>query len=166
MPLVRYQSPDDPAFTVSGQSRFRVNHGVFYLRKAPLRDRISEILADQEGWNLAAMKLVQENRRLRACLEWLDSLPAEGEEVVVPELIHEPAIDLVADRLIGDAAYERAECPACAATYAQAEVQVEAWAYIDDGVTVRGRRSNCPRDHTIHALTDVIEDPEIGLMDD
>src|SRR4051812_25393889 len=99
MPLIRHQSPDDPAFVVFDKARFRVEHGVFYLRPDSIRARIAEILEEHQGWDLRVMKLVQENQRLRDCDEWLSSLPAGDEGVVVPELKHEPAIDRVADRL-------------------------------------------------------------------
>ncbi len=162
MAIVRYRSPDAPAFVVFEKARFRVEHGAFALRPAPLRRRVAAVLEDRRGWNLAAMKLVEEDRRLRACLEWLEAIPDRGDEVVVPDLVHEPALDVVADALIGDGEYERVECPSCEASYAPDEVSREAWTFEEDGVTVHGRRSTCPRGHTIHALIDLVDalDPE------
>jgi len=166
MSTVRYRSPDDPAFVVFDKARFRVEPATFHLRLGPLRRGLAAAIAERGGWNLAAMKLVEEDRRLRSCLEWLEGLPEDGEGPVVPELVHEPALDLVADALIGDGEYERAECPACGATYAPAEVGRGPWAFEDAGITVRGRRSTCPRGHTIHALTDLIDDPGMESRDD
>jgi hypothetical protein len=166
MALIRYQSPDDSSFVVFDTSRFRIEHGVFLLRVGPLRARIAEKLEEQRDWNLRAMKLEQENRRLSDCLEWLDSLPEEGGEVVIPDLKHEPAIDVVADRSIGDGDYEKAICPACEAELTPAEVIVEPWEFEEGGVTVRGRRSTCRRGHTIHVLTDEIDAEDLELPDD
>jgi hypothetical protein len=166
MPFVRYQSPDDPAFVVFDRARFRVEHGVFYLRPGSIRARIAEILEEHRGWDLRIMKLVEENRRLQACSDWLESLPVVDEEVVVPELKHQPAIDLVADRLIGDGDYERVECPICLASYAPDEVELEAWEYEEEGMTVHGRRTVCGKGHTIHALRDLIDAPGIELEAD
>ncbi len=112
------------------------------------------------------MKLVEENRRLASCLEWLQSLDEGGDEVLVPDLNHEPAIDLVADRLIGDGHFEHAYCPACETAYSPEEVAREPWSFEEEGVTVRGRRSACRQGHTIHVVTDAIDAPEIELKDD
>ena len=60
---------------------------------------IAAKLEERREWNLQAMKLVQETRRLESCLEWLGTLGDDPETVAIPELKHEPAIDLVADRL-------------------------------------------------------------------
>ena len=157
MAYVRYQSPDDPAFTVFDKSRFRVDHAIFLLRPAPLRARIAELIEERRDWNLRAMKLVEEARRLESCLEWLESLGDELDAVAIPELKHEPAIDLVADRLIGDGHYERAICPACEADYPPGEVAREPWEFEEEGVTIRGFRSLCPAGHTIHVLTEEID---------
>jgi len=166
MPLIRYLSPDDPAFLDFDKARFRVEHGVFYLRPGSIRARIAEILEEHRGWNLQALKLVQENRRLQACSEWLESLPVVDEGVVVPELKHEPAIDLVADRLIGDGDYERVECPICLASYEPDEVGLEDWEFEEEGTTIHGRRTVCRQGHTIHALRDSIDAPGIELEGD
>ena len=161
MAFVRYQSPDEPSFTAFDVSRFRVDHATFLLRVAPLRALIGEKLEEQAGWNLPAMKLVEENRRLASCLEWLETLGDDADVVAIPDLKHEPAIDLVADRLIGDGEYQRAYCPACQAEYRPGEVTRDAWEFEEDGVTVRGVRSVCRRGHTIHVLTEGID--AIGL---
>ena len=166
MAFVRFQSPDDTAFTVFDTSRFRVDHGIFLLRVAPLRQRIEEKLEEQKGWDLRVMKLVEENRRLASCLDWLSTLAEDGEKVVIPDLKDEPAIDLVADRLIGDGQYERAYCPRCDTAYSPDEVTRESWEFEEGGVTVRGRRSICRQGHTIHVVTDAIDAPEIELSDD
>jgi hypothetical protein len=166
MAYVRYQSPDDPAFVVFDESRFRVDHGLFLLRVAPLRARIAEKLEEQRDWNLPAMKLVEENRRLASCLEWLATFQDDSDSVVIPELQHEPAIDVVADRLIGDREYDRAFCPACEVEYSPGEILLEAWAFDEEGVTVKGRRSACRQGHTIHVVTDEIEAPDLELPDD
>ncbi len=165
MAFVRFQSPDEPAFTVFDASRFRVEHGVFLLRLAPLRERIETKLEEHKGWDLRVMKLVEENRRLVSCLEWLRSLPDEGDDVATPDLKDEPAIDLVANGLIGDGHFERAFCPACEAAYAPKEVTREPWEFEQEGVTVRGRRTACRQGHTIHVVTDAIDAPEIELDD-
>jgi hypothetical protein len=166
MSLVRYQSPDDPAFVVFDRPRFRVEHGVFYLRSASIRAGIAVILEQHRGWDLRIMRLVEENRRLQACSEWLESLPAGDREVVVPELKHEPAIDLVADGLIGDRDYDRVDCPICLASYAPEEIVLEAWEYEEDGTSVHGRKTLCGRGHTIHALRDSIDAPGIEMESD
>lgn len=166
MPLVRYQSPDDPAFAAFDRSRFRVEHGTFYLRPDRIRFRIGEVLDRHRDWDLAVMKLVEEDRRLRACSDWLDSLPPGGEDPVVPDLKHEPAIDRVADRMIGDGEFARVDCPACPASYAPGEVTREPWEFEEDGTTLRGRRTLCGRGHPIHAIRDEVEAPGIELDDD
>jgi len=163
MTTVRYRSPDDPAFVVFDKARFRIEHATFHLRFDPIRRALAAAIAEREGWNLAAMKLVEEDRRLRSCLEWLNKLPAAAEGPVSPDLVHEPAIDVVADTLIGAGEYDRAECPACDVAYAAAEIAREPWAFDEKGVSVRGRRSTCPRGHTLHALTDLIDDPGIEV---
>jgi len=114
------------------------------------------------------MKLLAEDRRLRACLEWLEELPEDvnGPSLIAPDLVHEPAIDVVADALIGNGDYDLAECPACEAPYKPAEIAREPWAFEEDGVTVRGRRSTCPRGHILHALTDQIDDPGMEFTDE
>jgi hypothetical protein len=166
MAYVRYQSPDDPAFVVFDESRFRVDHGLFLLRIAPLRARIAEKLEEQRDWNLPAMKLVEENRRLASCLEWLETLADDSDVVAIPELKHEPAIDVVANRLIADREYGRAFCPACKVEYAPGEVTLEPWAFDEGGVTVRGRRSACRQGHTIHVIADEIDAPDLEIPDD
>jgi len=166
MAFVRYQSPDDSTFRVFETSRFRVDHGLFLLRVAPLRRAIEAKLEEQRAWNLPAMKLVEENRRLASCLEWLEALGDDSDVVAIPDLKHEPAIDLVADRIIGDGEYERAFCPSCEVEYAPSEITLDPWEFEEEGVTVRGRRSLCGQGHTIHILTDLIDAPEIELPDD
>jgi hypothetical protein len=166
MAFVRYQSPDDTAFLVFDASRFRVDHAVFLLRTAPLRASIGEKLEERRDWNLQAMKLVEENRRLESCLEWLESLGDDPDLVAIPELKHEPAIDLVADALIGEGEFERAFCTACEAEYAAELIAREPWQFEEDGVTVRGRRSICPNGHTIHVLTEGIDAPDLEAPDD
>ena len=50
MAFVRYQSPDEPAFTVFETSRFRVDHAIFLLRLDPLsRNRFREISSRNSG---------------------------------------------------------------------------------------------------------------------
>jgi hypothetical protein len=166
MAYVRYQSPDDPSFIVFDVSRFRIDHAIFLLRVAPLRARIEGKLEEQRDWNLQAMKLVEENRRLSSCLEWLDTLSDDADLVAIPDLKHEPAIDVVADRLIGDGDYERAFCPACEAEYSPGEVSRDAWAFEEEGVTVRGSRSVCRQGHTIHVLTEEIDVLDLEGPDD
>ena len=161
MATVRYQSPDDTSFLVFDESRFRIDHGIFLLRVAPLRARVEEKLEEQRDWNLRAMKLVEENRRLNSCLEWLDTLGDDPDLVAVPELKHEPAIDVVADRLIGDGGFERAFCPACRSDYSPGELARDAWEFEEGGVTVRGIRSLCRQGHTIHVLTEGIDAPDL-----
>jgi hypothetical protein len=157
MAFVRYQSPDESTFTVFDISRFQVEHGLFLLRLVPLRNAIEAMLEKQRDWNLPAMKLVEENRRLASCLEWLQSLDDDSDVVVLPDLKHEPAIDLVADRLIVDHDYFKMFCPACEIEYRPEQVTLEPWAFEEDGVIVRGRRSTCPNGHTIHVMTDEID---------
>ncbi len=165
MALIRYQSPDDSSFLVFDQSRFRVEHGLFLLKLAPLKASLAAKLAEQSGWNLVAMKLVQENRRISACLEFLDKIADEPDLVVIPDLKDEPAIDLVANHLIGDREFDRVFCPACEAEYLADDVLLELWAFAEEGVTVRGRRSVCGQGHTIHVQTDSIDAPEIEFDD-
>jgi hypothetical protein len=157
MAFVRYQSPDDPVYTVFDVSRFRVDHGLFLLKVPPLCSRIEKKLEEQREWNLQAMKLVEENRRLTACLDWLHSLDAESEIVAIPELRHEPAIDLVADELISNLEYDRVFCPACEVEYSRDEVLREAWQFEEDGVTIQGRRSICGQGHNIHVVADLVD---------
>ena len=52
---------------------------------------------------------------MKSCLEWLETLGDDPDLVAIPELKHEPAVDLVADRLIADVAFAKAYCPACEA---------------------------------------------------
>ena len=166
MALVQYQSPDDPAFMVFDETRFRVEHGIFHLRAWPLRGLLAEILDSHAGWDLDRMKLVAENRRVRDCLEWLDSLPAGSDDILIPELIHEPAIDLVADALIGRKQYDRVICPACLVAYSPERVALDLWEFAEEDVTVRGRRTSCPQGHTIHVLTEAIDAPDLESPDD
>ena len=166
MAFIRYQSPDDPAFTVFETSRFRVDHAIFLLRIAPLRGRIRDKLEEQRDWNLQAMKLVEENRRLASCLDWLDSIQDEPDSVVIPELKHEPALDVVADGLIGEGHYERVFCPACEVEYRAEQVTREPWRFEEDGVTVRGNRSTCREGHTIHVHTEEIDAIDLEASDD
>jgi hypothetical protein len=163
MAFVRYQSPDDSPFLVFDQVRFRVEHGLFLLKLTPLKASLAAKLAEQSGWNLVAMKLVQENRRLSACLEWLETIADEPELVVIPDLKDEPAIDLVANQLIGSREYERVFCPACEAEYRAEEIEIEPWAFEEEGVTVRGHRSLCGKGHTIHIQTDEIDAGDLEL---
>jgi len=165
MALVRYQSPDEPAFTVFDRSRFRVDHAIFLLHVPSLRDRLREKLEEQRDWNLAAMKLVEENRRLAACLEWLETLPEDADVVVIPELKHEPALDLVADALIAEKAFAKAFCPACEREYLADQVAAEPWEFEEDGVTVKGRRSTCLQGHTIHVRTEGIDALDLETPD-
>ena len=167
MPAIQYRSPDDPAFVVFDRARFRVEHAAFHLRPGALRRALADAIAERAGWNLAAMKLVEEDRRLRACLEWLEKLPGDdGDLIIAPDLVHEPALDVVADGLIGSGEYDRTECPACQALYAPADVTREPWAFEEGGITVRGRRSTCPGGHTLHVMTDLIDTPELEIEDD
>ncbi len=166
MAFVRYQSPDDSAFLVFDASRFRVDHAIFLLQAAPLRAAISQKLAERRDWNLEAMKLAQETRRLESCLEWLESLGDDPDKVAIPDLKHEPAIDLVADALIGEGRFERAFCTACEADYPADHVSRDPWRFEEDGVTVRGLRSLCPNGHTIHVLTEGIDAPDLESSDD
>ena len=166
MAFIRYQSPDDSAFTVFDTTRFRVDHAIFLLRLDPLRERIKETLEEHSHWNLQAMKLVEENRRLVACLDWLDSIPHDSDSVIIPELKHEPALDVVADGLIGEGHYERVFCPACEIEYHAEQITREPWEFEEDGVTVRGLRSICQRGHTIHVRTDVIDALDLESPDD
>lgn len=166
MAYVRYQSPDDPAFQVFDVSRFRVDHAVFLLPVAPLRARIVEKLEQRRDWDLRAMKLVEETRRLDSCLEWLETLSDDPDEVAIPELKHEPAIDLVADALIGDSEFERTYCIACEAEYRANQVTREPWRFEEEGVAIRGLRSTCPNGHTIHVLTEAIDAPDLESPDD
>lgn len=165
MALVRYQSPDDSAFLVFDVSRFRVEHGVFLLQVDALRRSIAAKVEERAGWNLAAMKLLEEHRRLVSCLEWLDTVGDDLEIVEVPELKHEPAIDLVANGLIAEGQFGRAYCPGCQMDYRPDEVIKEPWRFEEDGVGVRGRRSVCPAGHTIHTLTDEIDAPDLESDD-
>ena len=166
MPVVRYQSPDDPAFVVFDKARFRVEHGLFYLRVESVRQKLAEVLEVHAGWHLEFMKLVEENRRVQACVEWLDALPGDTEQVHIPELVHEPAIDLVANALIAHQEYDRVDCPACLASYATNAVSLDPWEFEDQGVILRGRRTVCPKGHTIHVVTDLIEDLEVETEGD
>ena len=166
MAFVRYQSPDDPAFLVFDASRFRVDHAVFLLHVAPIRSRLAEKLDEQRGWNLAAMKLVEENRRLAACLEWLESLADDPDLVAIPDLKHEPALDLVADRVIRDGDYERAYCPACEAEFHARDTVRETWEFEEEGIIVRGSRTLCAGGHTVHVLTEGIDAPGLESSDD
>jgi hypothetical protein len=165
MAFVRYQSPDDSSFLVFEVSRFRFEHGLFLLKLEPLKAYLAAKLAEQSGWNLVAMKLVQENQRLSACLEWLETIGDDPDVVVIPGLKDEPAIDIVADRLIIDREFDRVFCPACSLEYRAEETTIEPWAFEEEGVTVKGRRSLCGQGHTIHALTDEIDAPEIEIED-
>jgi hypothetical protein len=166
MAFVRYQSPDDTAFLVFDASRFRVDHAIFLLKAAPLRDRIAEKLEERRDWNLQAMKLVEETRRLESCLEWLGTLGDDPDTIAIPELKHEPAIDLVADAMIGDGEFERAFCTACEAEYAAELIGRASWQFEEEGVTIKGRRSICPNGHTIHVLTEGIDAPDLESPDD
>ena len=157
MAFVRYQSPDDTSFLVFDSHRFRVEHGLFLLQLPPLKEAIRARLDEQRDWNLRAMKLVQENQRLSSCLEWLETLQVGTEEVVLPDLKHEPAIDVVANRLIADHHYLKMFCPACEVEHTPDRIAVEAWSFEEDGTTVRGRRSVCPNAYTVHILTEEIE---------
>jgi hypothetical protein len=166
MPLVRYQSPDDNSFTVFDRTRFRVEHALFLLRLGPLFESLRAKLDEQRDWNLQAMKLVEETRRLESCLEWLGTLGDDPETVAIPELKHEPAIDLVADAMIGDGEFERAFCTACEAEYAAELIGRASWQFEEEGVTIKGRRSICPNGHTIHVLTEGIDAPDLESPDD
>ena len=166
MAFIRYQSPDDSTFTVFDTSRFRVDHAIFLLRLEPLRVRIREKLEEQRNWNLPAMKLVEENRRLASCLEWLDSIPHDSDSVLIPELKHEPALDVVADGLIGEGQYERVYCPACEIEYRPEQIAREPWEFEEEGVTLRGQRSTCPGSHTIHVHTEGIDALDLETPDD
>lgn len=157
MSFVRYQSPDEPAFTVFERSRFRVDHAIFLLPIAPLRKLLREKLQEQIEWNLQAMKLVEENRRLASCLEWLETIPDDPEKVIIADLKDQPAIDLVADHLIGMGGFERAFCPSCKVDYPADQVDREPWEFEEDGVTIRGCRSTCSQGHTIHVLIEEID---------
>jgi hypothetical protein len=161
MAFVRYQSPDDSSFLVFDASRFRVDHAIFLLRVDPLRALIVEKLEERRDWNLEAMKLVQETRRLESCLEWLDTLGDDPDLVATPELKHEPALDLVADALIGEGEFERAFCSGCEAEYMAEQIHRSPWQFEEDGVTIRGRRSLCPSGHILHVLTDEIDVPDL-----
>ena len=165
MALVRYQSPDDSSFLVFDRSRFRLDHGLFLLTSNTLRDQLLASLATQSGWNLEWMKLVHENKRIAACVEWLETLPADDDAVATPGLSHEPAIDLVANRLIADRSYVRVICPACSQDFPPSEITVEPWAFEEDGTTIRGRRSLCPGGHTLHVTTDEVEVPDLEVED-
>lgn len=154
MPLIRYQSPDDSSFLVFDVLRFRVDHGLFLLKIKPLKQSLADRLEEQRDWNLEAMKLFQENRRVAACLEWLESLGDDSEQVVIPDLKDEPAIDIVANRLIGEREYDRVFCTACEVEYQAGQIRLEPWAFEEDGVTVRGQRSLCRQEHIIHVQTD------------
>jgi hypothetical protein len=165
MALVRYQSPDDTSFLVFDQLRFRVDHGLFLLQVEPLKASLAAKLEEQRGWNLDAMKLVQENRRVSACLEWLETIADDPDLVLIPDLKDEPAIDLVANRLIADRQYDRVFCPACEAEYRAEVIGLETWSFEEDGVVVRGRRSVCAQKHTIHIMTDEIDVGEIELSE-
>ena len=166
MAFIRYQSPDDPAFTVFDVSRFRVDHAVFLLRLEPLRERIGAKLEEQRHWNLQAMKLLEENRRLAACLEWLESLKGDPDAVFIPEMKHEPALDVVADGLIGEGHYERVFCPACEWNIGAADIIGEPWEFEEEGVTTRGIRSICRQGHTIHILIEGIDAIDLESPDD
>ncbi len=167
MPLIRYRSPDASAFVAFDQSRFRVEHGLFDLWPDALARRLVEAIDLRSGWNLPAMKLVEEDRRLRSCLEWLESLPGTGDdEVLIPDLRHQPAIDLVADHLIGDGQFERVLCPPCETVYEPARVRREPWEFEEDGITIRGRQTLCPGGHAIHVVRDHVDVPGIELPDD
>ncbi len=165
MVLVRYQSPDDSSFLVFDRLRFRVDHGQFLLQIAPLKASLAAKLDEQRGWNLVAMKLVQENQRISACLEWLEMLGDDPDLVAIPALKDEPALDLVANRLIGDRAFDRVYCPACESEYRVEGISNEPWAFEEEGVTVRGRRSLCGQGHTIHVLTEEVDVPDIEFAD-
>jgi hypothetical protein len=157
MALVRYQSPDDSSFMVFDQLRFRVEHGLFLLKAEAVKASLAAKLAEQSRWNLEAMKLVQENRRVAACLEWLETLADDPDLVAIPALKDEPAIDLVANRLIADRQYDRVFCPACEAESRPEAICLEPWSFEEDGVTVRGQRSVCGGGHTLHVQTDEID---------
>jgi hypothetical protein len=165
MAFVRYQSPDDSSFLVFDQSRFRVDHGLFLLEVEALKASLVAKLDEQRDWNLEAMKLAQENRRISDCLEWLESLADDPELVAIPGLKDEPALDLVANRLIADRKYARVYCPPCEAEYRAEQIQIEPWSFEEDDVTVRGRRSLCLNRHTIHVMTDEVDVGEIELVD-
>ena len=156
MPLIRYQSPDDPAFVVFDQSRFRVDHGVFLLHPCSIRARIGEILEEHRGWDLRILKLVAENQRLAACAEWLDAIEANDDRVILPELHYEPAIDLVADRLIGDGDFASVECPVCQASFTPEGVRRESWEFEEEGTAVLGRNTLCGRGHIVHAFRESV----------
>ncbi|WP_435007711.1 hypothetical protein P12x_004976 [Tundrisphaera lichenicola] len=166
MPLVRYQSPDDSAFVVFDQARFRVEHGIFLLRPGAILARIREVLEEHRDWDLRVMKLMAENQRLQACADWLEKLPSEEEAIVQPELVHEPAIDRVADHLIGAGDFVGVECPACSAAYSPEQVRRESWEFEEEGTAIRGRNTICPQGHILHALRDSIEVPGIELEGD
>jgi hypothetical protein len=166
MAFIRYQSPDDSAFIVFETSRFRVDHAIFLLYLDPLRERIKETLEERQHWNLQAMKLVEENRRLVACLDWLDTIPHDSDSVHIPELKHEPALDVVADGLIGEGQYERMYCPACEIEYRAERITREPWEFKEEGVTVLGHRSTCPQGHTIHVRTEGIDALDLESPDD
>jgi hypothetical protein len=167
MATVRFRSPDDPAFLVFDRSRFRVDHAEFLLLIPPLRASIRSKLEEHRGWDLRAMKLVQENSRLESCLEWLETLDDDPDDdvVILPGFEHEPAIDLLADRLVGDGAYFKALCPSCEAAYDADQIRRDPWQFEEDGVAVRGLRSTCPNGHTIHALIEEIDAPDLEAPD-
>ncbi len=161
MSVIPYRSPDDPAFVVFDRARFRVDHAIFFLRPAPLRREIEAILGARAGWNLEAAGLLAEDKRLRACLEWLETVAEAGDDVVAPRLEHEAAIDVVAGPLIAEGEFERAACPACDSLYVPDRIAREPWEAAEDGVTVRGHRSVCPQGHVIHASTDLVDVPDL-----
>ena len=166
MPVVPYRSPDEAAFVVFDKARFRVEHGIFYLRVGPLCRELAAVLEAHAGWNLEFMKLVEHDRRVRACLEWLESLPDDTGQVHPPDFVHEPALDVVANALIGRREYDRVDCPACVASYPADQIRLDPWEFEEEGVTLRGRASTCPGGHTVHVLTDVIDDLEIEVEGD
>jgi hypothetical protein len=168
MATVRYRSPDDPAFLVFDRLRFRIEHADFLLTIAPLRAAIVAKLEEHRGWDLRTMKLVQENRRLESCLEWLTTLGDDplDDVVAIPGFEHEPAVDLVADRLVGEGHYEKAICPACEVVHDAGQIRRDPWQFEEDGTTVRGLSSTCPAGHTIHALIEGIDTPDLESPDD
>ncbi len=157
MAVIPHRSPDDPGFVAFDQTRFRIDHGLFFLRPGPLRDRIRGILDSRVGWNLEAAGLQAEDNRLRNCLEWLETLADFEDEVVPPPFEHEPAIDLVAAGSIAAGDFERAACPACNALYSPHQLAREPWEVAEDGVTLRGVQTVCPAGHILHASTDLVD---------
>ena len=91
MPVVRYRSPDDPAFVVFDKARFRVEPAELRpsgpSRSAEALESPPRLAGRLES--RPVLKLVEEDRRIRACLEWLGTLGGDDDDLVTPELVHE-----------------------------------------------------------------------------